>query len=263
LTVALPILSAAGVDCAILPTAVLSTHTGGFSGYTFRDLTADLLPIVRHWQTLDMEFDAIYAGYLGSMEQLSIVAEIFDVLSSAQTLCVLDPVMGDDGRLYPGFVPEYVGGMRELCRKADVLVPNMTEAALLLETPFHAGPYTREEVAEICRKLGALHGGTVVLTGVFFDDTALGAAVYDAKTGALDFRLGARLPFSMNGTGDVFASALVAGALNGRSLSDAAQIAAGFTARCMEKSAELEKDLRFGPCFEPVLPELMRELGII
>ncbi|MDR3209479.1 MAG: bifunctional hydroxymethylpyrimidine kinase/phosphomethylpyrimidine kinase, partial [Oscillospiraceae bacterium] len=144
LTVALPILSAAGIECAVLPTAVLSTHTGGFSGYTYRDLTDDLLPIWRHWQTLGLRFDAAYSGYLGSEAQLEIVAEIFDRLRAQDSLIIADPVMADDGRLYASFAPTFPDGMRALCTRADIILPNMTEAALLLGEPYREGPYTRE-----------------------------------------------------------------------------------------------------------------------
>lgn len=263
LTVALPILSAAGAECSILPTAVLSTHTGGFEGYTFRDLTDDMPPIVRHWRSLELRFDAIYTGYLGSARQLEIVAQTIGALRDPNTRVFLDPVMGDGGRLYAGFPPDFPDGMRALCRHADVILPNMTEAALLLGREFRPGPYRPDAVRAICEALGVLHGGQVVLTGVYFEEGKLGAAVYDARTDAFALCLTRRLPFSMPGTGDVFASAFVAACLAEQPLRTAAQTAADFTALCMERTKGSGRDLRFGPCFEPALPDLMRALGVI
>jgi pyridoxine kinase len=144
LTVALPIISSTGVECAAMPTAVLSTHTGGFTGYTYRDLTDDMIPILEHWKTLDLRFDSIYTGFLGSFEQISIVSRIFDELKGKDTVIVVDPVMADNGELYPIFGKDFPKEMRKLCEKADVLIPNITEAALLLEEEYIKGPYSRE-----------------------------------------------------------------------------------------------------------------------
>ncbi len=262
LTVALPILSAAGFSCTLLPTALLSAHTG-VAGYTFLDLTDEMTPIAAHWQALGLRFDAVYTGYLGSIRQATLVADIIARCRTADTLVVVDPVMGDDGRLYAGIPPEFAGAMRRLCRAADVIVPNMTEAALLLDEPFHPGPYRPDAVRPLCQRLGALHGGQVVLTGVYFDAHALGAAVYDAGTGAYELCLGERLPFSMNGTGDIFASALVAARLAGQTLVEATHTAVDFTAASMARSPGSGLDMRFGPSFELELPRLMRALGLV
>lgn len=131
LTVALPIISATGVECSALPTAVLSTHTGGFTGYTYRDLTVDIMPIMNHWKSLNVRFDGIYTGFLGSFEQIDLVSDIFDQLGEHALICV-DPVMADNGQLYKVFPPTFPAGMRKLCAKADVILPNITEATLLL-----------------------------------------------------------------------------------------------------------------------------------
>ena len=136
LTVALPIISAMGIETAVIPTAVLSTHTGGFKGYTFRDLTGDIPQIASHWEKLGLSFDAIYTGYLGSPDQVQIVSDFFDSFGKEDNFIVVDPVMGDAGKLYAGFTDELVCGMRKLCAKADYIIPNMTEAALLLDIPY-------------------------------------------------------------------------------------------------------------------------------
>ncbi len=135
-TVALPLISAMGVETAVIPTAVLSTHTGGFTGYTFRDLTADIPQIAAHWKTLQLHFDGIYTGYLGSREQVQIMADFFDAFHSEDTVIVVDPVMGDAGSMYAGFTPDFAVEMRKLCGKADVIAPNMTEVSLLLGIPY-------------------------------------------------------------------------------------------------------------------------------
>ena len=143
LTVALPILSAAGIEACAMPTAILSTHTGGISGYTYRDLTSDMRAFMQHWKSLDIQFDATYSGFLGSFEQLDLVKEFFELFRSKNNLILVDPVMADNGELYRIFQPEFATGMRSLCRKADIIVPNLTEAALLLEESYHPGPYTQ------------------------------------------------------------------------------------------------------------------------
>lgn len=263
LTVALPILSASGADCAIIPTAVLSTHTGGFTGYTFHDLTCEINPIVDHWATLNMHFDAIYTGYLGSLEQTALVGRAIDTLGSEDTVVVIDPVMGDHGALYPGFAPDFPMAMKELCHKADIIVPNFTEAALMLGREYRPGPYTHDEVLELCRALSAIHNGRVVLTGVHFNDKELGAAVYDPATDLMTCCMSALLPFSMHGTGDVFASALTSALLAGLDLIEAAKVAVEYTTRCMKTSNAVGGEVRFGPCFELELPWLIRRLGLL
>ncbi|MDR1065414.1 MAG: bifunctional hydroxymethylpyrimidine kinase/phosphomethylpyrimidine kinase, partial [Oscillospiraceae bacterium] len=156
LTVALPILSAAGIECSVIPTAVLSTHTGGFTGYTYRDLTEDILPVFRHWQSIGLTFDAGYSGFLGSPEQLEIVAGIFGEMKNGGAMIVVDPVMADDGKLYSTFDAAFPDGMRRLCAGADVIVPNITEAALMTGAEYKAGPYTREYIEKLLARLGGI-----------------------------------------------------------------------------------------------------------
>ena len=151
-TVALPLISAMGVEAAVIPTAVLSTHTGGFTGYTFRDLTADIPKIAQHWKSLQLEFDGIYTGYLGSREQIQIVSNFFDQFRSSNTKIVVDPVMGDFGKFYAGFTMDFVAEMRQLCQKADIIVPNLTEVSLLLGIPYPEN-YTEADVHNMLRLL--------------------------------------------------------------------------------------------------------------
>ena len=263
LTVALPILSAAGIETSALPTAILSTHTGGISGYTYRDLTEDMRPVMKHWKSLDIKFDAIYTGFLGSFEQLDIVKEFFDAFRQEDNLILVDPVMGDNGELYTVFTREFAAGMRMLCQKADIIVPNLTEAALLLDEPYHPGPYTHAYIESLLRKLGALGPQKVVLTGVYFKEDELGAATYDRTTDTIDYVFTQKIPGYYHGTGDVFASALLSALLNDFSLIDAAAIAVHFTTDSIRRTYKAKTDYRFGVNFEQSFPDFLKELKLV
>ena len=263
LTVALPILSAAGIETSALPTAILSTHTGGISGYTYHDLTEDMRPVMKHWKSLDIKFDAIYTGFLGSFEQLDIVKEFFDAFRQEDNLILVDPVMGDNGELYTVFTREFAAGMRMLCQKADIIVPNLTEAALLLDEPFHPGPYTHAYIESLLRKLGALGPQKVVLTGVYFKEDELGAATYDRTTDTIDYVFTQKIPGYYHGTDDVFASALLSALLNDFSLIDAAAIAVHFTTDSIRRTYKAKTDYRFGVNFEQSFPDFLKELKLV
>jgi pyridoxine kinase len=256
LTVALPILSSAGIETSVIPTAVLSTHTGGFTGYTYRDLTEDILPVVSHWQTLGLTFDAVYSGFLGSYQQIEIVSEIFDRLKTENNLIVIDPVMADNGVLYPVFRDDFPGGMKKLCGKADLIMPNITEACLLLGMPYETGPYDASFIEKILDELAGLGPRQVVLTGVSFDDMHLGAASLDTATGRIDYSFSKRIEGFYHGTGDVFASTLVAGLLTGHDLNKASRLAVDFTVKSIIRTKEAGTDIRFGVNFEAGLGEL-------
>jgi pyridoxine kinase len=271
LTVALPIISAAGIETTVLPTAVLSTHTGGITGFTYRDLTEDIQAIADHWKSLGLQFDAIYTGFIGSFAQLDLLARFFDDFRTKDNLILVDPVMGDNGALYTVFTPEFAVGMRKLCAKADIIVPNFTEAALLVGEPYNPGPYDKTYVEGLLKKLAALGPGKVVLTGVFFGDDAddaddadeLGAATYDAATDEIAYSFAKRIPGFFHGTGDVFASALTAAILNGFPLNGATDIAVRYTASAIQKTADAGTDVRFGVNFEQTIPELLKDLKLL
>ena len=262
LTVALPIISAAGIEVSVLPTAVLSTHTGGFTGFTYRDLTEDMQPIADHWKSLKISFDAIYTGFLGSFEQLDLVTKFFETFKTKDSLILVDPVMADNGELYKIFSPEFALGMRKICEKADIIVPNLTEAALLIGETYNPGPYSQSYIENTLKKLSALGPQRVVLTGVFFDDETLGAATYDALSGAIAYTFEKRIPGYYHGTGDVFGSALLSAVMNDFPLDEAAAIAVRFTASAILKTALAGTDIRFGVNFEQTIPELLNELKI-
>ena len=264
LTVALPIISAAGVECSVLPTAVLSTHTGGFVGYTCRDLTDDLLPMARHWETLGERFDAIYMGYLGSFAQMDMMRQVFSILADQETLIAVDPVMGDNGKLYAAFDMTFPPAMRELCAHADLIKPNMTEAALLLGEEYQPGPYTKAYVEGLLSRLAkATKTRQIVLTGVYFDEKLLGVATFDAETGEIAYIFGENVPGLYHGTGDVFGSALVGALVRGVVLSEAVRAAVDFTVSAIRTTAKAGTDIRYGVNFEQNLPVYMRALGIL
>ena len=253
LSVALPIISAAGVECSVLPTAVLSTHTGGFEGFTFRDLTDDMLPMAAHWKKENIRFDALYSGYLGSLAQIALVQNIFDMFRSPQTLIVVDPVMGDNGELYSRFTKEHVKEMAKLCGHADIIIPNRTEAAFMLGREYKDRPMTAEEVTETLYALSKLGSKQIILTGIHFGDNDLGAACYDVKTGQIDYIMDTRIEGMYHGTGDIFGSLLLGAILRGKKLADATKIAVQFTCKAIGLTAANGTDPKMGVRFESVL----------
>lgn len=259
LTVALPILSAMGVECAIVPTAVMSTHSM-LQGFTFRDLTEELRPIADHWQKLKLRFDAIYTGYLGSLEQIWLVGEYIDRFRGEDTLVFLDPVMGDHGRLYSGFDGDFVREMAGLCARADVIVPNLTEACLLTGTPY---PEEADEarIRELLDKLVALGAKKVVLTGVCLEAGKTGFAGMDAATGEQFTYAHDKIGAGFNGTGDIFASTTVGALMRGRSLPEALTIAGDFVRECIRCTVDNGTPVGYGVDFEEVIPWLVRTIN--
>lgn len=262
LTVALPIISACGIETTVMPTAVLSTHTGGFESYTKRDLTADMRPMADHWKKLGIEFDAIYSGYLGSAEQIDIVKSIIKDFKTEDNFFLCDPAMADFGKMYALFDLDFAEKMAELCAMADIIVPNLTEAAFMLGEEFKQGPYTKEYIDSTLKKLAELGCKKIVLTGVYFDGDELGCACYDSESGVTDYCLHPRLEGVYHGTGDVFASTLCACLQNGCDLVKAADLAARFTCNCIARTLKFTPDVRYGVSFEGELPNLIKELNL-
>lgn len=253
LTVVLPILSAAGIETAVIPTAVLSTHTACKPGYTYRDLTRDLLPFAKHWKENGLTFDAIYSGFLGSTEQIEIVSQIFDLLADENTLKIVDPAMADNGRMYSLFDRSFATEMVKLCGKADVIVPNFTEAAFLLGEDYVRPPYTRAYVRSLLTALADRCGCDVVLTGVAYDEKTVGAAAYSRKDGRSEEVFTPLVDGMYHGTGDVFASVLTAALINGKELPEATAAAAEYTYRCIERTSRLYPYMTYGVDFESEL----------
>ncbi len=254
LTVALPIISACGIETAVLPSAVLSTHTAGFSGYTFRDLTEDMPAIKDHWIKENIKFDAIYTGYLGSTKQIDYVADIFDSVGKEDCIKVVDPAMADNGNLYPGFDARFVEAMKGLCAKADYLVPNITEASFLTDMEYKT-EYDRKYIDELIEKMCALGAKNVILTGVSYEEGKTGVVVFENNE--YKYYEHTFLPNSCHGTGDIYASAFVGALVRGKSAYDAAKIAADYTVECIKATAE-EENHWYGAKFEPVLGKLIK-----
>lgn len=256
LTVALPILSACGLETCILPSAVLSTHTAGFSGYTFRDLTEDMPAIKDHWTKEGIRFNAIYTGYLGSTKQISHVADIFEATAAEGCLKIVDPAMADNGKLYPGFDAAFVEAMKGLCAKADFVVPNITEACFLTGLEFKTA-YHRGYIDTLLDALTALGCKNVILTGVSYAPGKTGVVVLE--NGVYSYYEHDKQPNSCHGTGDIYASAFVGALVRGKTAYEAARIAADYTVECIKETAKLE-DHWYGAAFEPVLMKLINAL---
>ena len=256
LTVALPILSACGIETCVLPSAVLSTHTAGFSGYTFRDLTEDMPAIKDHWVKEGICFDAIYTGYLGSTKQIAYVADIFAATAAEGCVKVVDPAMADNGKLYPGFDAAFVEAMKSLCAKADYIVPNITESCFLTGLEYKT-EYDKAYIDSHLQALTDLGCKNIILTGVSYRPGKTGIVVLE--NGVERYYEHDMLPNSCHGTGDIYASSFVGALVRGKDAYTAAKIAADYTVSCIEATAE-EKNHWYGAKFEPVLMKLIQAL---
>ena len=253
LTVAIPVLSAMGVQCCPLPTAFLSTHTGGFTGFTFLDMTEEMPKVAAHWQELDLRFHAIYSGFLASERQIGIVSDFIRTFRRSDTLVVIDPVMGDDGKAYQTYTSALCSGMTHLAELADVITPNLTEAALLLGQPYETLPAGEAGLREITERLSLGGRRSVVLTGASLAPGRTGAVCFDARTGKTEAVQTAYVAHEFHGTGDVFSSVLTGALVRGESLSSAAGEAAAFVRACAERTAAEDLPMREGVDFEPLL----------
>lgn len=256
LTVALPIISACGIETCVLPSAVLSTHTGGFSGYTFRDLTEDMPAIKDHWKKENIFFDAVYTGYLGSTQQIDYVVQIFNECAKENSVKIVDPAMADNGKLYTGFNAEFVDAMKSLCAKADYVLPNITEACFLTDTEYKT-EYDRAYIDELLSKLTALGCANIILTGISYEKGKTGVVVFE--NGNYSYYEHEFLSNSCHGTGDIYASSFTGAFVRGKSVFDAAKIAADYTVECIKATAELDNHW-YGAAFEPVLYKLIQSL---
>ena len=259
LTVALPVISAMGVETCVLPTAVLSTHTA-FKGFTFRDLTADISNITAHWKQEKIGFDAIYTGYLGSFEQIELMHSLIADFGGGGTRVIVDPCMGDNGSLYSGFTPDFAKAMAGLCAKAEVIVPNLTEASFLLGIPYVASGYTKEYIEDLVRKLAGLGARRVVLKGVSFDDKKIGIVSYDSQNQKINWYFHERMPQSFHGTGDIFASVLTGALVRGFELQDACRLAADFVVEAIRATLSHKDYKWYGVDFESAIPFLVERL---
>lgn len=261
LTVALPIISAFGTECAILPTAVLSTHTAGFKGYTCRDLTDDIPLILNHWCKEKLDFDFIYTGYLCGKVQIMQVKEIVNKTKRKGGFFIVDPVMADNGKFYPGFDNEFATEMAKLCSMADVIIPNITEACFLTGMPYIEKGYTKEYVEELLYKLAELGAKQVVLTGVTFSEDKLGVAVYNENFDEIFYYFSQKIPHSFHGTGDVYSSTLVGALSIGKDIYESASIAVDVTVEAMKLSFDERETHWYGVRFEKAIPYLCSRIA--
>ena len=258
LTVAIPILSAMGIQCCPLPTAFLSTHTGGFEGFTFLDMTDELPKVAAHWKSLGLDFQAVYSGFLGSERQIAIVEDFLRDFRGTDTVAVIDPVMGDHGEVYQTYTPAMCTGMARLAELVDVITPNLTEAALLLGVPYEKLPSGEAGCREVVERLSLNGKRSVVLTGASAAPELTGAMCFDARTGQTSAVQTRRVPQEFHGTGDVFASVLTGALVRGASLPSAARQAVDFVRACAERTAKAGIPMREGVEFEPLLGLLTR-----
>ena len=255
-TVALPLVSACGVECAVLPPAILSNHTGGFKSWSFADLTGELKKVEAKWIEQSIAFDAFYTGYVCE-SHIDPILSIMKTCAAKGAVRIVDPAMADNGRLYAGFAADFPAKMARLAAVADFLLPNLTEAALLVgEDPMKyvgsARP-DRPAIEALIAKLHALGPKQVVLTGVSFSADELGVAVSDGTKVEYDFNQ--RNPRSAHGTGDVFASVFAGAILRGKSPLKAAALAADIVCASIDAT---ESDHWYGVSFERAIPSLVK-----
>lgn len=256
LTVALPVISAMGIETAVIPTAVLSAHTA-FDNFTFRDLTEDIHLIEDHWKREKLAFNAMYTGYLGSFEQLKIVSEFFNNFKTQDNMIFIDPVMADNGVLYAGFTQEFALEMANLCSYADVIMPNLTEACFMLDIPYPGDDYDESYIKDILYKLSMLGAEKVVLTGISYEKELVGAVCYDSRQDEFFEYFNRQLPVRFHGTGDIFASACVGAMMNDLSMKEAIRIAVDYTLKSIEYTMADDDRRWYGVNFEQAIPDLV------
>ena len=254
ITVALPVISAFGIETAVLPSAVLSTHTSGFTDFTVRDLTEDIPEIRKHWEKEGISFDAIYTGFIASQEQLDYIKDIINSRLKEGGLVFVDPAMADHGEFYNGFDQEFADAMGELCKLGDFILPNTTEACYILHKPWKE-TFSKEEMIEMAKELSQFTKRYVILKGYENDNDEMGMIVLDKEEDTLDIVYNDKVDYVSHGTGDVFASSFVGSIMLGKTPTSAAKIAGEFTKKAIEKTIGDETHT-YGVKFEQAIPEL-------
>ena len=260
LTVALPIISACGIETAILPGALLSNHTAaGYSGWTFNDLTDEMPKILERWNKENIRFDAFYTGYV-TKTQIAHILQIMDKAAVPGALRIVDPAMADNGKLYAGFDDNFPQEMAKLCKGADYILPNLTEASFLLGIPYAGSDYDQAYIEKISRDLAKLGAKNVVITGVSFEKGKIGASVYHNDSDTFEYYFNEKIDVSFHGTGDVFSSAFAGALMRGKSALQAAKIAADFVVDSIKKTLDDKTDHWYGVKFEKAIPGLIKAL---
>ena len=257
MAVTLPVLSCAGLETSVLPTVVLSTHTA-FPNVALQKMTDLILPAAEQWQAEGFAADAVYIGYLGSVEQTELIRKALPLIARENTRIYIDPVMGDGGKLYRNMDPHFPNVMGEFCGAGQVQLPNITEAALMTGLPYREGPHEDAYIRSLLEGLRGLGQEQTVLTGVMPDENHIGAAAMDCRTGEIVQVVTQKEPTSFCGTGDLFAAAFIGAQLNGHGLQDSLRIAEDFISGCIRRSAAENRDLRRGVNFEAGLGDFIR-----
>ena len=256
LTEALPVISAAGISLSVLPTALFSTHTGGYGSPETADLSGFLKPAINHWVENKITFDGVYCGYFSEISQIEIIKENIKTLCKRDGIIIVDPVMGDGGKLYNGITADFPEKMLCLCRMADVIVPNVTEACLLCGTDYKEN-YDEEFICELANRLHEMTGADVVITGVETIPKKIGVAVL--SNGEYSLLQKEKTEGKFHGTGDIFASLLTAELINGENLKTAAEKCAEFVSLCIKETVNENIDERQGLCFEKALKYILKK----
>lgn len=259
ITVALPILSACGYETAILPTSILSTHTSGFKNFRFKDLDNEIIDFTNHWKEVGLKFDVVYTGYLGSESLIDLTISAIKNFRKDNGLTIIDPAMGDKGKLYPVFNNAYALKMRELIKDADIILPNITEAAFLTEKPYKED-YDQNYIEDLLKELSKYTKAQIVLTDVGFKKDETGVYIYDQKS--FKYYAHKKLGDGFHGTGDVFSSSFVGAYLKNKDVYESAKLSADYVYRCIENTID-DKDHWYGVKFEPLLSDYANRLNTL
>lgn len=259
LSVAMPIISACGFESIPLPTGILSAHTE-FDGYVCEDFTDKLTPFTEHWKNLGVRFDCICTGYLASLEQAEKIKRFLLDFKKSDTILIVDPVMGDNGRFYSRIDESFISEMRFLCSLADVILPNVTEAQMLCGDDFTEPPYSHSQISELLMKLSQTGAKRIVVTGIESESHPgqIGCAIYDAFGGNANLFFSPKTEGNFPGSGDVFAASFAASFMSGKSFADSVQIAMGFTGESVAKTELAGTERRYGLQFETQIPNLIK-----
>lgn len=260
LTVNIPVISSSGVECAALPTSLLSTHTGEFEGYTFLSLGSEIISIAEHWSRLGIRFDGIVSGYISSLEQVGMVKKVLELCRNEDTLIFVDPVMADNGVFYSGFDENMCDALRELARGADVICPNITEAAFLAGVKYEKPPHTKTYVEEIIADLKNLNTPLIAVSGIHPDSERIGNMVYDSRSGAVYTAFRPLRPGIFYGVGDIFTSSFSALITRGADAGTALRLASELVDRSITATCEIGKERKYGTDFEPALSDYSKKV---
>lgn len=253
LSSALPVLSSCQIEVIPMPTVLLSSHTGGFSDIHISDLTQAIEDFVKQWNNLDFPCQGIITGYFKTQKQLEVLAEY---ALTHQLPRFVDPIMADNGRLYAGYQETFVEKMKQFCKDADVITPNLTEACLLTDLPYLSENYSKTDIEQLCQALVRYNNKHIILTGISFEDDKIGLAHFNCESGNITYHFSKAYPYHFFGTGDLITAILGAGYFHDLSLDDVAEVALDFIDKALERTLALNRDLRFGLSYEPFLPEL-------